>query len=232
MDPTRIPSSSSATYSLRSCLRMKRYSPPYKHKHVHMLIICVCNVYTKQRIKLTSNYCTKHSAFCTQTQISKQCRLCSLFFLHLVQLCSDSSCNVTNIIIESPSPESSPDSDGCTPELEKAGLLNKTKIAEGGRKLRKNWSPSWVVLVGNSLVFFKDPKSQTPSSWKPGNSRPESSVDLRGAQLNWAKDLSSKKNVFKLRTVTGNEFLLQSEIDSMIREWYNTIKNVIDRLVR
>lgn len=30
---------------------------------------------------------------------------------------------------------------------------------------RKNWSPSWVVLVGNSLVFFKDPKSQTPSSW-------------------------------------------------------------------
>lgn len=97
----------------------------------------------------------------------------------------------------------------CRQELEKAGLLNKTKIAEGGKKLRwgwstasikhvaahlecicfvcgcpkasvspsnlhtcgvlffyrKNWSPSWVVLVGNSLVFFKDPKSQTPSSW-------------------------------------------------------------------
>ncbi|KAM6927463.1 rho GTPase-activating protein 15 isoform 1-T1 [Xenentodon cancila] len=146
--------------------------------------------------------------------------------------CRDYSSSVTNIVVEPPSPESSPDSDGCTPELEKAGLLNKTKIAEGGRKLRKNWSPSWVVLVGNSLVFFKDPKSQTPSSWKPGNSRPESSVDLRGAQLNWANDLSSKKNVFKLRTVTGNEFLLQSETDSLIREWYNTIKNVIERLDR
>ncbi|GLD64132.1 rho GTPase-activating protein 9 isoform X1 [Lates japonicus] len=150
----------------------------------------------------------------------------------LVQQCRDYSCNVTNIVVEPPSPESSPDSDGCTPELEKAGLLNKTKIAEGGRKLRKNWSPSWVVLVGNSLVFFKDPKSQTPSSWKPGNSRPESSVDLRGAQLHWANELSSKKNVFKLRTVTGNEFLLQSETDSLIKEWYNTIQNVIDRLDR
>nr|XP_033483047.1 rho GTPase-activating protein 9 isoform X3 [Epinephelus lanceolatus] len=150
----------------------------------------------------------------------------------LVQQCRDYSCNVTNIVVEPPSPESSPDSDGCTPELEKAGLLNKTKIAEGGRKLRKNWSPSWVVLVGNSLVFFKDPKSQTPSSWKPGNSRPESSVDLRGAQLQWANDLSSKKNVFKLRTVTGNEFLLQSETDSLIKEWYTTIKSVIDRLDR
>ncbi|XP_061584224.1 rho GTPase-activating protein 9 [Cololabis saira] len=148
----------------------------------------------------------------------------------LTPQCRDYSSSVTNIVVEPPSPESSPDSDGCTPELEKAGLLNKTKIAEGGRKLRKNWSHSWVVLVGNSLVFFKDPKSQTPSSWKPGNSRPESSVDLRGAQLNWANDLSSKKNVFKLRTVTGNEFLLQSETDSLIREWYNTIRNVIERL--
>ncbi|KAF7664588.1 hypothetical protein LDENG_00169570 [Lucifuga dentata] len=149
----------------------------------------------------------------------------------LVQQCRNYSCNVTDIIMEPPS-ERSPDSNGCTPELEKAGLLNKTKVAEGGRKLRKNWSPSWVVLVGNSLVFFKDPKSQTPSSWKPGNSRPESSIDLRGAQLHWANELSSKRNVFKLRTVTGNEFLLQSETDSLIREWYNTIQNVIDRLDR
>ncbi|KAF5905676.1 rho GTPase-activating protein 9, partial [Clarias magur] len=65
---------------------------------------------------------------------------------------------------------------------------------------------------------------------KPGNSCPESSVDLRGAQLQWANDLSSKKNVFKLRTVTGNEFLLQSDTDSVIREWYSTIYKVIDRL--
>ncbi|XP_060926060.1 rho GTPase-activating protein 15 [Limanda limanda] len=150
----------------------------------------------------------------------------------VAQQCRDYTCNVTNIVVEPPSPESSTDSDGCKPELEKAGLLNKTKIAEGGRKLRKNWSPSWVVLVGNSLVFFKDPKSQTPSSWKPGNSRPESSVDLRGAQLQWANELSSKKNVFKLRTVTGNEFLLQSDTDSLIREWYKTIQSVIDRLDR
>lgn len=34
---------------------------------------------------------------------------------------------------------------------------------------------------------------------RPGNSRPESSVDLRGAQLHWANELSSKKNVFKVR---------------------------------
>lgn len=40
---------------------------------------------------------------------------------------------------------------------------------------------------------------------KPGNSRPESSVDLRGAQLQWANDLSSKKNVFKVRRIQISE---------------------------
>ncbi|TRY97381.1 hypothetical protein DNTS_032898 [Danionella cerebrum] len=65
---------------------------------------------------------------------------------------------------------------------------------------------------------------------KPGSSRPESSVDLRGAQLQWAAELSSKRNVFKLRTVTGNEFLLQSDSDALIRDWYRSIQNIIHRL--
>ncbi|XP_025782688.1 rho GTPase-activating protein 9 [Puma concolor] len=49
-------------------------------------------------------------------------------------------------------------------EVEKSGLLNVTKIAQGGRKLRKNWSSSWVVLAGNSLVFYREPPPAAPSS--------------------------------------------------------------------
>lgn len=30
---------------------------------------------------------------------------------------------------------------------------------------RKNWTASLVVLTGNSLVFYKDPKVQAPSGW-------------------------------------------------------------------
>ncbi|CAF87564.1 unnamed protein product, partial [Tetraodon nigroviridis] len=33
----------------------------------------------------------------------------------LADQCRDYACNVTNIVVEPPSPESSPDSDGCTP---------------------------------------------------------------------------------------------------------------------
>ncbi|XP_074989727.1 rho GTPase-activating protein 9 isoform X3 [Calonectris borealis] len=115
-------------------------------------------------------------------------------------------------------------------EVQKAGQLNRTKIAEGGRKLRKSWGVSWVVLAGNSLIFYKEPKGPAPTAWCPASSRPESSVDLRGAALDWAHDLSSKKNVIHLRTVTGNEFLLQSDQEAIIQEWARAIRGVICRL--
>lgn len=131
----------------------------------------------------------------------------------------------------SPSPGGSPPLPSDLPhEVEKAGHLNKTKIAEGGRKLRKSWGVSWVVLAGNSLVFYKDQKGPAPASWRPASSRPESSVDLRGAILERARDMSSKKNVIHLRTVTGNEFLLQSDSEATIQDWHQTIKGVIRRL--
>ncbi|XP_032993411.1 rho GTPase-activating protein 9 [Lacerta agilis] len=112
--------------------------------------------------------------------------------------------------------------------VEKTGQLNKTKIAEGGRKLRKCWASSWLVLAGNSLMFYKDPK--VAAAWTPASSRPESSVDLRGARIDWARDLSSKRNVIHFRTVTGNEYLLQSGSEAVIQDWYQAIRRVIRRL--
>uniref|UniRef100_A0A8C4R756 Rho-GAP domain-containing protein n=1 Tax=Eptatretus burgeri TaxID=7764 RepID=A0A8C4R756_EPTBU len=81
------------------------------------------------------------------------------------------------------------------PNLEKAGLLNKTKILETSKKLRKNWTPSWVVLSGPDLTFGKDPKAQASANWKPGIA--QIPVDLRKAHIEWTKEKSSKKNVFQ-----------------------------------
>lgn len=118
-------------------------------------------------------------------------------------------------------------------EVEKSGLLNVTKIAQGGRKLRKNWSPSWVVLAGNSLVFYREPPPAAPSSiWGPAGSRPESSVDLRGAALAHGRHLSSRRNVLHIRTVPGHEFLLQSDHETELRAWHRALRAVIERLDR
>ncbi|XP_053141763.1 rho GTPase-activating protein 15 isoform X2 [Hemicordylus capensis] len=110
----------------------------------------------------------------------------------------------------------------------KEGLLLKAKIADGGKKLRKNWASSWIVLTGRKIEFYKESKQSAAANLKPG-SKPES-VDLCGAHIEWTKEKSSKKNVFQITTVTGNEFLFQSDIEFIIAEWFNAIKNAIEKL--
>ncbi|KAI4577833.1 hypothetical protein MJT46_019364 [Ovis ammon polii x Ovis aries] len=100
------------------------------------------------------------------------------------------------------------------------------------RKL-KNWGPSWVVLAGNSLVFYREPPPTAPSTaWGPAGSRPESSVDLRGAALAHGRHLSSRRHVLHIRTVPGHEFLLQSDQEAELRAWHSALRAVIERLDR
>ncbi|KAM6088987.1 rho GTPase-activating protein 12 isoform 7-T7 [Chlamydotis macqueenii] len=115
---------------------------------------------------------------------------------------------------------------------EKYGLLNVTKITENGKKVRKNWMSSWAVLQGSSLLFTKTQGSGT--GWKFGvnQSKPEFTVDLKGALIDWAsKDKSSKKNVIELKTRQGTELLVQSDNDSFINEWYKVLNYTINNQV-
>uniref|UniRef100_A0A3Q1IYE1 Rho GTPase activating protein 12 n=1 Tax=Anabas testudineus TaxID=64144 RepID=A0A3Q1IYE1_ANATE len=144
-------------------------------------------------------------------------------------------CNSSEIGCAPAPKQSSPDSDSCpsspkhpsTPS-EKCGVLNVTKITENGKKVRKNWASSWTVLQGSSLLFAKGQGGST--SWFGSNqSKPEFTVDLRGGSVEWAsKDKSSKKHVIELKTRQGTELLIQSEIDSVINDWYRALTETIN----
>ncbi|KFO69789.1 Rho GTPase-activating protein 15, partial [Cuculus canorus] len=112
--------------------------------------------------------------------------------------------------------------------VEKEGYLLKAKIADGGKKLRKNWTTSWIVLTSRKMEFYKESKQPALTNLKPGH-KPEC-VDLCGARIEWTSEKSSRKNVFQITTVSGNEFLFQSDIDFLILDWFHAIKNAIDRL--
>ncbi|XP_042541877.1 rho GTPase-activating protein 12 isoform X7 [Dipodomys spectabilis] len=127
-----------------------------------------------------------------------------------------------------PENESSPSSPKHQdPGQEKYGLLNVTKITENGKKVRKNWLSSWAVLQGSSLLFTKTQGSST--SWFGSNqSKPEFTVDLKGATIEMAsKDKSSKKNVFELKTRQGTELLIQSDNDAIINDWFKVLTSTI-----
>lgn len=110
---------------------------------------------------------------------------------------------------------------------EKCGVLNVTKITENGKKVRKNWTSSWTVLQGSTLLFAKGQGGGT--SWfGGGQSKPEFTVDLKGGSVDWAsKDKSSKKHVIELKTRQGTDLLIQSENDSVVNEWLKALQDTI-----
>ncbi|XP_013913713.1 PREDICTED: rho GTPase-activating protein 27 isoform X3 [Thamnophis sirtalis] len=117
--------------------------------------------------------------------------------------------------------------------LEKAGMLYRTRTADKGKRLRKNWTCVWTVLEGDALIFFKDSKHSSSSSAKYPSvlSSPEFRVNLHGASLSWAhKDRSSRKNVLELKTRDGSEYLIQHDLDSIASMWHNAISNRIGKL--
>ncbi|XP_067285531.1 rho GTPase-activating protein 27 [Pseudorasbora parva] len=140
----------------------------------------------------------------------------------------------------SPYPQNTSDSDASSsPEmphnvsnLEKAGILNKTKVSENGKKIRKNWGHSWTVLHGGKLTFHKDPKyTPTGASSKTNHIVPEFTVDLKGAIIGWAtKDKSSKKNVLELKSRNNGEYLIQYDTESIISDWHKVILDTINQL--
>ncbi|XP_028448335.1 rho GTPase-activating protein 12 isoform X5 [Perca flavescens] len=110
---------------------------------------------------------------------------------------------------------------------EKCGVLNVTKITEHGKKVRKNWTSSWTVLQGSTLLFAKGQGGGT--SWFGGpQSKPEFTVDLRGGSVEWAsKDKSSKKHVVEVKTRQGTELLIQSDKDDVVSDWYRALQDTI-----
>uniref|UniRef100_A0A3Q2CML6 Rho GTPase activating protein 27 n=1 Tax=Cyprinodon variegatus TaxID=28743 RepID=A0A3Q2CML6_CYPVA len=110
------------------------------------------------------------------------------------------------------------------------GILNKTKVCENGKKVRKNWAPTWTVLHGGVLTFHKDPKP-SPGANRTNQIVPEFTVDLKGATIGWAtKDKSSKKNVLELKGKNGVEFLIQYDIESIIFDWHKVLTDTIRQL--
>lgn len=89
----------------------------------------VCTVFTDMKEEMQTHFNTFHTKHWTcahthtQTNEHHWCHPLTVF--QLVQQCRDYSCNVTNIVMEPPSPDSSPDSDGCTPVRKHCLLLLK-----------------------------------------------------------------------------------------------------------
>ncbi len=109
----------------------------------------------------------------------------------------------------------------------KQGPIYKTKLEERGKKYRKNWCLSNVVLTDTFLLFYKDSKSFA-SLQAGGANKPDHCVDLKGALIEWCNsDKSKRSNVFEVVTVLEQKMLLQDDDFSVANDWFSLIEHVI-----
>ncbi|XP_052123932.1 rho GTPase-activating protein 12 isoform X2 [Frankliniella occidentalis] len=138
-----------------------------------------------------------------------------------------------------PSPRNWPklldDGDMC---VLKEGPMYRTKITENGKKLRKNWASSHVVLTELFLLLFRDVKAfaaMKSSNQGIGGPRPELCVDLNGALIDQVDrgdkaSVTSRKNVFLVSTVLGLQVLFQCDCSQQAEEWFNAVHTAIHNL--
>ncbi|XP_076361133.1 rho GTPase-activating protein 12-like [Tachypleus tridentatus] len=109
----------------------------------------------------------------------------------------------------------------------KQGTLNRTKITEGSRRQKKNWSSCCVILTDLFLLIYRDIR---PSNMTVMDTKPEMCVDLKGTLVEWCPDKSSRKNVFQISTVLGQRILLQDNNAQTSMDWFNSIKTAVMQL--
>ncbi|XP_062376741.1 rho GTPase-activating protein 12b isoform X2 [Sardina pilchardus] len=106
-------------------------------------------------------------------------------------------------------------------------LYSTSSFPELILSLISNWTRS--IKPRPAVSYVQSGRVQAASKFGGGQSKPEFSVDLRGGSVDWAsKDKSSKKHVIELKTRQGTELLIQSEIDSVINDWFRALCETVN----
>ncbi|KAM9211239.1 LOW QUALITY PROTEIN: spectrin beta chain, non-erythrocytic 4-like, partial [Leptosomus discolor] len=101
------------------------------------------------------------------------------------------------------------------------GFLFRKHELDGPNKKASNrsWVNLYCVLSKGDLGFYKDAKGQAAGSTHGG----EPLLNLHHSTSEVASDYKKKKNVFKLKTSDGSEFLLQAKDEEDMRGWLRAL---------
>ncbi|KAM9270917.1 LOW QUALITY PROTEIN: spectrin beta chain, non-erythrocytic 4 [Cariama cristata] len=108
-----------------------------------------------------------------------------------------------------------------THTVQHEGFLFRKHELDGPNKKASNrsWVNLYCVLSKGDLGFYKDAKGQASGSTHGG----EPLLNLHHSTSEVASDYKKKKNVFKLKTSDGSEFLLQAKDEEDMRGWLRAL---------
>ncbi|XP_022304252.1 rho GTPase-activating protein 23-like isoform X6 [Crassostrea virginica] len=107
-------------------------------------------------------------------------------------------------------------------EVTKKGpLLCKTDVTDGKKASDRSWKPVWVELRGHALYICKERKDPATSHTFSFDDQP---ISIKSCLVDIAHDYTKKKNVFRLKTFNGSEYLFQAEENSAMLDWIRAIQ--------
>ncbi|CAG2251042.1 ARHGAP21_23 [Mytilus edulis] len=105
-------------------------------------------------------------------------------------------------------------------EISKMGYLQcKTDIADGKRNSDRSWRPVWVELRGHALFLNKEKKEGShPFAFD------EQPISVKSSMVDIAYDYTKKRNVFRLKTYNGSEYLFQADDHDTMLSWIEAVQ--------
>uniref|UniRef100_A0A0K0EWJ5 Karst (inferred by orthology to a D. melanogaster protein) n=1 Tax=Strongyloides venezuelensis TaxID=75913 RepID=A0A0K0EWJ5_STRVS len=95
----------------------------------------------------------------------------------------------------------------------------KHDLQSGGKKAPlRSWKSYYMILCGQLLCFFKDEESYME------NAALAPPVYILGARCRYYPEYVKRKNVFKLTTTDGSEYLFSVNLAPQMQEWINKIQ--------
>ncbi|KAL4222410.1 Rho GTPase-activating protein 21 [Mactra antiquata] len=108
-------------------------------------------------------------------------------------------------------------------QVTKEGSLGvKVDMIDRKRASDRSWRPVWAVLRGHALYLCKerrDPANQTNIF-----SYDEQPISIKSCIVDIAHSYTKRKNVFRMKTYNGSEYLFQAEDQMDMLSWIEKIK--------
>ncbi|KAK2165652.1 hypothetical protein LSH36_47g05017 [Paralvinella palmiformis] len=98
-------------------------------------------------------------------------------------------------------------------------LLCKIAITDGKRASDRSWKPCYAQLRGRALFLFKDKNNVSPTPFE------DQPISIKSSIVDIAYDYTKKKNVFRLTTYNGSEYLFQADDHDAMLQWIRMIQD-------
>ncbi len=98
---------------------------------------------------------------------------------------------------------------------------------DGKKASDRSWKTVYVVLKTHAMLMYQDKRAATEHPLaleEPPVPLPESIVKI-------ADDYTKRKNVFRLKTESGSEYLFQAESEADMREWVRAVEETATAIV-